>query len=145
MSGRTCGAWNENTPLGGGGGDAWTSALNTHARARAARRDHDHGRPRMTFTRKHAKPMVTLLLFVLVTVPGCAVWEAHHRALDEAQRLPPAAEMPRRDERWHESYVIEIGGGGRSPHLDALVRGAGVSVETFTLHMHKRLPLAQAA
>jgi hypothetical protein len=37
------------------------------------------------------------------------------------------------------------GSGGRSPHLEALARGAGVSVGTFTLHMHKRLPLAQAA
>ena len=37
------------------------------------------------------------------------------------------------------------GGGGRSPYFDTLARGAGVSVGTFTLPMHKRLPLAQAA
>lgn len=54
--------------------------------------------------------IVPLLLFVLLTVPGCAVWNAHHAAIDAAQTLPPAAATPPPRERWHESYVLEKDG-----------------------------------
>jgi hypothetical protein len=59
--------------------------------------------------RRFVPPMVALLLVVL-SLPGCALMEAHYGAIDAARSLPPATATPQPRERWHESYVIEKDG-----------------------------------
>jgi hypothetical protein len=60
-----------------------------HHRSRDRDRQED---PRMKRQGRFVAPMGALFLFTLLSVPGCQVWDAHHRAISEAQLLTPATE-----------------------------------------------------